>query len=461
MITKKWWRRAGTTLACCLLLLPASFAQAENRALIVGVGDYKYSDVRDIPGIDLDIKMMEDVADLMGFNSHQIKVLRDSQATSEEIEYSIRTWLGGANANDKVLFYYSGHGSAIPDRSRDEDDGLDEVLLGYDTRVVQENNTATLEGVVVDDTINNLLNNLRSKNVLAVIDSCHSGTNAKSLNFRSTELYFERYESKLYEYPGMVHSKSVHVTPQNNDKEKYVHIGACRDDQESAASTHGSIFTLGISEAVKNAAGQGTSITPRELQKKSTAFIQAKADSSSKIWEFHPQINGNSRLMDKSISMRPVNNGNGPGWKKLEQLYRHIPDKSLDISVRETYRIGDHMEVKLDIPRSGYLCLLFVDAADEITIVFPNKYNQDGWVEPGKMLIPDYSMAFDLTIARPAGKHKLVALWSKKRMNVFENGKKSINADLAIATEKSLNILTRGIEANSRYSVGQAEFNVR
>ena len=51
------------TLAC------TPFATAADRALLVGVGDY--AQVSDLPRIDLDVDMMREVAERLGFGGHR------------------------------------------------------------------------------------------------------------------------------------------------------------------------------------------------------------------------------------------------------------------------------------------------------------------------------------------------------------------------------------------------------
>ena len=58
---------ALVTLAC------SPFATAADRALLVGVGDY--AQVSDLPGIDLDVGMMQEAAERLGFRD--IRTLLD------------------------------------------------------------------------------------------------------------------------------------------------------------------------------------------------------------------------------------------------------------------------------------------------------------------------------------------------------------------------------------------------
>ena len=120
-----------------------SIARAGDRALLVGVGKYR-NPRANLSGIDLDIRMMKGMAHLMGFSDSQIKVIENERATASNVETAINEWLvKGAGSGDRVLFYFSGHGSQIPDRNGDEEDKSDEALVLHDVRVVKENGRKT------------------------------------------------------------------------------------------------------------------------------------------------------------------------------------------------------------------------------------------------------------------------------------------------------------------------------
>ncbi len=60
----------------------------------------------------------------MGFKESQIKTVKDSDATLIGIERFIKEWLiNGVSSKDRVVFYFSGHGSYISDTNGDESDG--------------------------------------------------------------------------------------------------------------------------------------------------------------------------------------------------------------------------------------------------------------------------------------------------------------------------------------------------
>ena len=115
-----------------LVLGPITPVNAENRALLIGLGQYERKEFN-LPGVNTDIEGIKRVCVLLGYKPNQIKTLQNSQATLAGIQKAIQEWLiDGVTKEDKVLFYFSGHGTRIKDQNGDEEDGMDEILTTYD-----------------------------------------------------------------------------------------------------------------------------------------------------------------------------------------------------------------------------------------------------------------------------------------------------------------------------------------
>ena len=78
-----------------------------------------------------------------------------------------------------LFFNYSGHGVQIADTSGDEEDGFDEAFCPTDVKL-NESKTEFLN-VLLDDELDELLSQIPTDNVTAILDSCHSGTATKGL----------------------------------------------------------------------------------------------------------------------------------------------------------------------------------------------------------------------------------------------------------------------------------------
>lgn len=99
--------------------------------------------------------------DTWGFN---VQTLLDSQATSKNFKGILGGHIASSKAGDYIVCTYSGHGSNVPDKDGDEEDGRDECICLYDR-------------FFIDDEIRELFKLLHPEATLVMIsDSCHSGT---------------------------------------------------------------------------------------------------------------------------------------------------------------------------------------------------------------------------------------------------------------------------------------------
>lgn len=155
--------------ALCLLN-SAPAALAEDRALIIGI-EY-YDRVRPAPGALRDADDMERFTiERLKFAPTAICKLKGKDATYQGIKNAVqRCLLTGTKPGDRVFFYYSGHGSYLPDDDGDEkDDGWDETIVPYD---VGKNG----QGMIRDDQFAKWIADLAGRRIVMIFDSCHSGT---------------------------------------------------------------------------------------------------------------------------------------------------------------------------------------------------------------------------------------------------------------------------------------------
>jgi hypothetical protein len=163
-------------LAAGLALLVPGGAEAATRALLVAVNDYARESIPDLRGAVNDVTLIARTLETrLGFDPGGITFLKDSQATRAAILEAIDDLVEQAEPGDRVYFHYSGHGSQAPDRNGDEEDGLDETIVAHDSR---------MPGVpdITDDELNSRFARLRTKDVVLVFDSCHSGTVTRSIS---------------------------------------------------------------------------------------------------------------------------------------------------------------------------------------------------------------------------------------------------------------------------------------
>jgi hypothetical protein len=93
--------------------------------------------------------------------------LLEQSATKAGIVSAISSVLSKLGAGDTAIITFSGHGTYIPDRNRDEADGRDEALCPFDLT----------RNLLLDDELRDLLSQrVAGSRVLLITDCCHSGT---------------------------------------------------------------------------------------------------------------------------------------------------------------------------------------------------------------------------------------------------------------------------------------------
>lgn len=144
-------------------------------ALLVGINEYEDGNIRSLRGGLNDVARMEHLlVSKFDFAQENILPLTNDAATASGILTGFREHLIDKTVvgrDDIVVFYYSGHGSQVPDEQcGDESDGLDETIVPWDSTNSGAND-------ITDDDINDLLQELseRTRNITLVVDSCSSG----------------------------------------------------------------------------------------------------------------------------------------------------------------------------------------------------------------------------------------------------------------------------------------------
>lgn len=420
--------RANLICSGAILLLYIALASGTawsgNKALLIGVGDYKNSRINDLDGIDLDINMMKTVAGYIGFRKGEITTLFDEYATHSRVKQALKDLAQNVSANDKVLIYFSGHGSSTIDHNGDEKDGKDEVLVLYDTDVV----SGELRHALLDDDFYRFLSDISSNQILVIVDSCHSGTGTKGLRSMVTQV--DRGQIKSFTYQGMGKgTRGFAAEGKNRTSDNYVSIAACHDDEESVASKEGSYFTLGVLKAMRNAVAKG-GITPKQIQQSAASFINRELPEDG----FNPQLYGNKSFWNKTINLRKTNRE----WGTLEGVAQRAGN-NLNINInKSSYNVGDELVVKVNLEGDGYLNIISVSENDEPVILYPNKFNQTNYHKSGnKVVIPTQQMDFALVAQDDnRGKTLIFAMLTKENINFFETGFKNSNDVFATLSPK-------------------------
>jgi caspase domain-containing protein len=201
---------ASALLAMSLIPSAADLQGQTKRALLVGIGHYKPSgkeaealrtlqtsthppDSRFAAGVDWanlkgplnDVEEMKELLE-QRYGFSEIVMLKEKDATREGILKAIDDLTERTNPGDTVVFYFSGHGSQRLNRSRNKnqiDKCLSETRMCFDQTIVPAD---AYKGVydIRDQELarkfNRILDDKKAR-LIAIFDSCHSGTMARTL----------------------------------------------------------------------------------------------------------------------------------------------------------------------------------------------------------------------------------------------------------------------------------------
>ncbi|KOR30196.1 hypothetical protein TI04_06825 [Achromatium sp. WMS2] len=418
-----------------MLMLPLAILQpipanAADHALLIGVGNYHDTKIPSLSGIDFDIEMMQEVSSLLGFAPNNIRILKNADATSTAIRQAFTDWLINATQpGDRVLFYFSGHGSQIPDTNGDEADGNDEVLLAYDTKLVVRHSQETLNNVLVDDEIHELITKMLGRKLIMLVDACHSGSSFRGITL-TQHLGKTRVQSKFFDYAGRMPTSARGVRIRNNITDnagastsmQYAVLAAANDDEEALNSPNGGFFTIGIYRTIRaQAQSNHGALTMAMLQQRVTAYLSIELSQQRM---FNPQLSGDPGLITAPLPVTAAPIGQGAQWQRLESLYQEASNHFTITPNQTQHHVNrDYLELTLNIPTSGgYLNILNVGPDDEVTILFPNEYQPSNKVAAGPLLIPGPRALFRIGVPGPTGSNLIVAFVTPQPVNLHQTG---------------------------------------
>jgi hypothetical protein len=137
---------------------------ANKKALVVGINVYK-SPVNNLPSCVNDSNHFSAILNKnYGFSLSNIRTLQDTKATLTNIQEDLEWLFLDANPDDRLVFYYSGHGSRV-----EKDNAYRECLVSSD------------EQFFFDDELTRFTQSLHPGILTIVLDSCYSGGMEKAL----------------------------------------------------------------------------------------------------------------------------------------------------------------------------------------------------------------------------------------------------------------------------------------
>ena len=259
-----------------------------------------------------------------------------------------------------------------------------------------------------------------------MLDSSSSGTSTRSVIMHGKQMGELKLFSNFYRFKENSLIKTLNKNNQKSEgnfiegSKHSITLAAARDFEEAQATEKGSLFTLGFYQALEKAAQINYSITLHQLINQSSDFISDKLSHDLGL-AHHPIVFADKDLAQQPLILRASRNGQGPNWQDLKRLSKLSNSISVS-SNKKIFKIGDRISFKLDIPVDGYLNIINVDAHDESTVIFPNKFNQDNFTSVGKFNFPNENIEFDIVATKPYGDSLTVFLITAKPLNLYKQG---------------------------------------
>jgi hypothetical protein len=434
-------------VALFLFILTTTIFSAD-RALVIGIDDYKNENINPIQGGIADAQAMQSLLQKrFGFSSSSIRPLLGSQATAFGIKDSVKTWLiQGTKPGDRVFFFYSGHGARVADQDGDEtEDQRDEVIAPYDVEVRYVGDKPQPNNFIRDDEVNEWIGALAGRQIVMVFDSCNSGTisrdvgkvNSKFVNLEAipptTRSMTDEVRSPLTRDMSTVIDKYMdNKTPnvvvisaaQANQTATWLDTNGskCKEDS-STANYRGALAYLFEKAYEKDnpTLSQLNNYITNEMVRLQDAKIMCK---SSRDEYQKPLLEYNSAMANKTLfGMQEANLV--PNWEDSALTALQNPLGKLGITIRTddsstNYKVGETIHYSVNIKQSAYIYVVVFSRNDVATVIFPytdEKTNKqvNNFLNAGVNKLPDGEAAC------PEGKDIWVTIASKKPISGLEN----------------------------------------
>jgi hypothetical protein len=228
-------------LALAALFTAFAFAQQKpaKRALLVGINEYSANPGRfNLEGCENDVDLMRQVlVTRYGFEGSGIMTLKSRAATQENIKKAIRDFLvAGTKPGDVAVFYFSGHGTRVKGLKEQKESGYNQAICPSDALPTGN----SLANVIIDKELGALLKQIRTKNLVTILDCCYSGDATKSLgllNMPKRKCRFMQYSNELFDERTRYNEPFMGKAVEESHQTGWIAIGSCSPWEKAMEST--------------------------------------------------------------------------------------------------------------------------------------------------------------------------------------------------------------------------------
>ena len=285
-------------LIILLSLTQLAWAQPTlNRtALIIGVGEYGYAGAPPLDGVKYDMVSAQKIANAMGIDDKNIKYLKNSEATKENIIKALNALGETTLEGSKAFVYFSGHGT----RQQVEESCV-EGLLTYEGQTISNQEFAKATQKLVKN----------ADKVVTMIDACHAGGVAPPVN-QTRSMGARNFTPKFFmKSGGPSNACSVvsnmkarallpEVTRLGGLKENFVQITAARPDEQSLDQKGlGGVATQAVRDCLLGKAkdlNSSGAVSMSEIQQCAQKMINENLKGNPTYSPHHVTVSGNRNL---------------------------------------------------------------------------------------------------------------------------------------------------------------------
>ena len=177
-----------------------AIAARKRLGLFIGIGEYRNPELApNHKELSESARIMHDLMLKHGqLDAERTKLVLNDQATRSSLENLFLKWLPSvSDPGDVVFIYYSGHAGQFPTDDPKEPDGLDESLAPYDLSAgdeqlpAQQRRKLLRDSSILDDTLARWLEELSGRQVVLILDTCHSGGVIASKRLNSDSFFVD------------------------------------------------------------------------------------------------------------------------------------------------------------------------------------------------------------------------------------------------------------------------------
>ncbi|PUE62548.1 hypothetical protein B9Z45_04325 [Limnohabitans sp. 2KL-17] len=295
-------KNASVFLALTLLMAWPAHAQtpALRSALVIGLSQYgPNTGAATLEGVPHDMESAKRIAMAMGIPGNQIRMMRDQDATKENILKEIRQLGERTQEGGRSFIYFSGHGTRYWDPTAK---GCVEGLLTHDGQAITNAELAQATQKVTAG----------ADKVITMIDACHSGGVSSNkagtrsiggVEFKPKFSFKASSAADACSQPSNLKTRSLlgEATRLGALQENVVQITSSRPDEVSFDEPgKGGLATQGVRDCLLGKAvdtdGSGA-VSLAEIQQCAQAFIEQRLKGVKDLTPHHVSVSGNRNLI--------------------------------------------------------------------------------------------------------------------------------------------------------------------